>query len=132
MKNILLTFTLFTLLVPIGIMFIYYSESSKRTFQDYDELLASGIIDKGWVPTYIPKSATDINEQHNIDTNEVNINFKFVMEDNDTLNKKCTLLVDNKKGKKYVCPPFVGETSVLILRNDGIGYYNSTSDGLNY
>ena len=107
-----------------------YFEQSSSTFTNYDEMLESGLIEKGWIPKYIPISATDIHEKHDLDLNKVVMNFNYnPKEENNVLNM-CTLLVEGKKGKKYVCPPFEGQTSVLTLRNDGIGYYNSESDGL--
>ncbi len=42
----------------------------------------------------------------------------------------CTKIVSNEKGRKYVCPPYSGASSILTLRKDGTGYYKSDYDGL--
>lgn len=40
-------------------------------FETFDALRRSDSWQKGWVPTFVPETATDIYEEHNIDTNTV-------------------------------------------------------------
>jgi hypothetical protein len=44
-------------------------------FTSYEEALASGAVEQGWVPTWVPRQATEIREVHNIDTNERALSF---------------------------------------------------------
>ena len=55
-----------------------YTENPKSYFKNYDEAKASGLMERGWIPTYIPKSSTEIRETHNIDTNRVQMTFQFL------------------------------------------------------
>ncbi|MDA8018470.1 MAG: hypothetical protein MPN21_13595 [Thermoanaerobaculia bacterium] len=42
----------------------------------FDELEESGLIERGWVPEDFPRSATEIREAHDLDTNQVWIRFE--------------------------------------------------------
>ena len=113
MKNIILIVQSVILLIGFGFFSLHYVENPKNIFNNYTELEASGLIEKGWVPNYIPKSSTNINERHSIDSNNVHMSFKYSANDHETINKLCKLLVENKIGKKYVCPPFEENTSEI-------------------
>lgn len=130
MKNILLLITSIVSLFALILLFVSYIERPSTKLDNYDELIASGLIEKGWAPKFIPKSATEIYEQHNLDTNMMIINFRYVPSEKEMSVENCTLLVENDRGKKYICPPLEGQTSILTLREDGVGYYRSDSDGL--
>ena len=109
-----------------------HSEHPKTRFENYDKMKASGIIEAGWVPYYFPRSATDIHEQHDLDTNQVNIDFKYKKEDIKELQKICTTLFENDEGYKFICPPYDERSSIFNLHSDGVGYYSSASEGLKY
>ena len=130
MKNILLIITSIISFFALAFLFLSYQEQPKSQFANYSELVVSGLIDAGWVTKYIPKSAIDIKEQHDIDTNMVSVSFNYEPNETEMVIDECNLLFENEKGKKYVCPPFEGETAILTLRRDGIGYYKSEHDGL--
>ena len=42
---------------------------------------AADIIDRGWIPTILPESSTDIRESHNVDTNRGHGTFVFGPDD---------------------------------------------------
>ncbi len=130
MKNILLLITSSALLLTLLVIFLPYLEQSSSRLKNFDEVLESGLIERGWIPKYIPRSATDIYEKHDLDTNKVVMSFTYNPKEKNKILMFCKLLVENKKGTKYFCPPFEGQTSILTLRNDGLGYYNSENDGL--
>ena len=130
MKNIFLIITSSALLITLSIIFIPYLEQSSAKFENYSDLIGSGLIEKGWVPKYIPKSATNIHEKHKLDSNIVEMDFNYDPNEIKVLLNSCKLVVKNNIGKKFICPPFEGQTSILTLRNDGVGYYSSQSDGL--
>ena len=106
MKNAALTITSLVSLVAFSFLLLSSFETYRTNAANYDELVASGLIEKGWVPHYIPKSAIDIHEQHNIDSNRVSMDFKYDPNAQDMAIEECTLLVENHKGVKYLCPPF--------------------------
>ena len=130
MKNIALLIT--SIISGFSVLFIVVSYLEKPTseFTNYEEMAASGLIKSGWVPKYIPKSATNIKEQHDLDTNQVNIYFNYVPNQKEDLLMECNKIISNGIGQKYICPPFEGQTSILVLRADGVGIYESYSDGL--
>jgi hypothetical protein len=45
-------------------------ERVESSYSSLGEAQRSGAIDKGWIPAWLPPSATDIRELHDIDTNE--------------------------------------------------------------
>lgn len=130
MKNFLLILTSFISIVFSAVLFLDYQETSKNHFADYEEMKSSGLMEKGWIPRYIPHSAIDIYEQHNIDSNRVHLYFKYNPNDAEQPGKECMLLAKNEKGLKFICHPNEGSTSILVLRKDGVGYYDSVTDGL--
>ena len=53
------------------------SERFTEYYLTYDEALKKGAIQRGWIPEVIPKTATEIYEQHDLDTNQVWIRFSL-------------------------------------------------------
>lgn len=46
-------------------------------------------IDAGWIPRYLPASARDIRERHDIDTNEIWISFRYDPENSKWMEEAC-------------------------------------------
>lgn len=44
-------------------------ETTSSTHAGYADAKARGLIDRGWIPSFLPSSARDIRESHDIDTN---------------------------------------------------------------
>jgi hypothetical protein len=130
MKNIVLAITSAISIFAILFIVFAYFERPTSNFKNYEEMVASGIIDAGWVTKHIPKSAHDISEQHDLDTNKVDVYFKYEASESEMAVDGCTLIVQNQIGKKYICPPLEGKSSILTLRHDGVGMYQSVRDGL--
>jgi len=47
-------------------------------FRSYPQLKLAGLIDKGWVPEFLPEDAFEIIHQHDLDTNESATEFSYV------------------------------------------------------
>ncbi len=124
MKNLALLITSVISLFSVAFMYVTISENPSSEFKDYKALMTSGLIEKGWVPKYIPKSSTEIFEKHNLDTNSVTMYFKYVPTEKKLTESKCKLVIENEIGSKYICED-EGRTSILTLRNDGEGFYRS-------
>jgi len=83
--------------VPIAIvgsvlgLFSYcaYIENPRSYFATYCDAKASGMMDAGWIPIYIPYSSTEIRETHDIDTNTVKMTFKYSLNDTAEIEKNC-------------------------------------------
>ena len=61
------------------------SERFTAYYPKYEDALKAGAIERGWIPEIIPKTATDIHEQHDLDTNEVWLRFDLPSADKDRL-----------------------------------------------
>jgi hypothetical protein len=56
---------------------LYSGETPTSYFDDYAEVEASGLIESGWIPPYIPKSVTHVVEQQDLDSNDVEMSFTY-------------------------------------------------------
>lgn len=70
-------YVLFLLLVPAAALLMVAEgcirlENPQRYFAKHEEAVYAG----GWVPRVLPTAATEIHEQHDIDTNEVWVRFQ--------------------------------------------------------
>ena len=93
----------------------------KSNFANYAEAKASGIMDRGWVPHWIPKSATDIHEQHDLDTNWVKMTFNYALDDVDNLRLACQSEVAIANGVEFKC----GGHILIRLFDDGTAQLES-------
>ena len=91
---------------------------------------SAGMIERGWLPDYFPKSATNIREGHNIDTNRVWASFNYNVKDIKHIETVCTKVAESADGNKFLCPPYEIKTNTMILRNDGSGHFLSYEDGI--
>jgi len=69
------------------------SDALDASFDDWEAVNASGSIERGWIPYWLPKEATNIQERHNLDTTA--IAFSFDMP------------VSNPKISELTCPKAV-------------------------
>ena len=130
MKTIILIVTSIISVFAVTFVILAYFEKPSSQFANYNQLAESGLIESGWVTKYIPKSAVNIHEQHDLDTNQVNVYFNYDANKSEMLINECLLIIENEAGRKYICPPLEGQTGVLTLRKDGTGIYLSHRDGL--
>jgi hypothetical protein len=115
----------FALLLVLVVASSRYLERPRSSFATYAEAEAAGMFKAGWLPSYLPKSATNIEERHDIDTNNVWASFSYAPEDTKTIQDNCRLQTQSPEGAKYLCPPFEKQTLVVILRNNGTGWLES-------
>jgi hypothetical protein len=114
----------------LGIFGVAHFENPSSRFSTYDELRASGLIERGWVPEFLPRSAKDIEESHDLDTNRGWVSFKYKAGDTAAADQGCQLLHQTKEGRKYLCPPFEMQTAILVLRADGTGSLTMHADAI--
>ena len=53
-----------------------FSETPESTFADYEKTAVSGLIDRGWIPDWLPVTAVNIHEKHDLDTNASILTFE--------------------------------------------------------
>ena len=58
-----------------------YSDVQINKYEDIKVVKENKAMDRGWIPSILPKSAYEITETHNIDTNAVFGSFKYKEED---------------------------------------------------
>lgn len=78
-------------------------ETVENHYSNTESAINSGAIERGWVPVFLPPSAKDIYEQHNLDTNEVWLSFAMDADDLDMINRSC-----QKTGSENVSFPRMG------------------------
>ena len=44
-------------------------ETPEEAYAGYDEALADGAIERGWIPVWLPETAVNIQEKHDLDSN---------------------------------------------------------------
>lgn len=103
----------------------YDGEQPKSEFATYEELKKSGLIEKGWVPHFLPRSAKNIKEQHDIDTNWVNATFEYTLSDTYAVENECKNRIMIENGFEFKCK-YEGHFISIKLLNNGLGYLNST------
>lgn len=76
-------------------------------YEDHAAAAAAGAMTRGWLPSFLPASATTIREAHNLDTNEVWATFMIApgaMDDNNACQRS-------------------DRSGVLLPRRAGIGWW---------
>lgn len=91
------------------------------SFETYEGLASSGLVERGWVPEGIPRSVRSIKELHDISANTARASFAYDPADVQTTRQICKVLVESKKGATFLCPPFDGRAFIVVLRVDGKG-----------
>jgi len=103
---------------------VWYFDSTERQqshFSTYEELTRSELIQKGWVPDFIPRSAYDIDENHRVDVPRVNVKFRFAPGDIGQIEEACTRQGSGDRGVgSYKCVHGT-DTVVVRLNSDGRG-----------
>ena len=51
-------------------------EVSDERYSDFGAAKADGAVQRGWIPTFVPQSAYDIHDVHDLDTNAQSLGFK--------------------------------------------------------
>ncbi len=54
-----------------------YLYPSGAHFATYADLAKTDLIEKGWVPDFLPDDAIEITEYHDLDINQIVINYKY-------------------------------------------------------
>jgi hypothetical protein len=112
-----------TLLV-VAVEIVFYGERPKSEFANYAEAKSSGIMDRGWVPTFIPKSARQIKEQHDLDTNWVKMTFEYDPIDKATTRESCVSENPIEGGIEFTCKYFTNNVSMKLYDSGKADLYS--------
>jgi hypothetical protein len=128
MKKILaILFLVVAILVGVVAIFVgavwllEYFETSKSHFDTYQQLEETELIGKGWVPSFIPRSAYDIHETHKVDVWRVNVKFRFRPGDTKEIEASCTKVSTGDTNTRYYRCKHGGDMVVVRLGADGRG-----------
>jgi len=81
------------------IVLMLQSEKKSNYFINYEAVRKSELIGKGWVPSFIPESAHNINERHRVDVPSIFVDFYFKKNDVSKFEAAC----DKISEIKYKC-----------------------------
>lgn len=70
------------------------SDARSNTYENYESLVSAGEIERGWAPEFLPRSATDIHLDYDLDTNAVLLAFDFAAADLEALTQACASIDD--------------------------------------
>jgi hypothetical protein len=130
MKKILaVSFTIVAILVGMAAILVgavwlmEYQETFESHFDTYQQLDESELIGKGWVPSFIPKSAYDIHERHKVDVGRVNVKFRFRPGDTKEIESRCTKVKTDDTNTQYYRCKHVDDDDIVVVRlgADGTG-----------
>ena len=65
------------------------SERQENSYVSLSEMQAAGGISRGWVPAWLPVTATAITEAHDLDTNNFMVRFSFPVQSKLSLPANC-------------------------------------------
>lgn len=113
------------LLAVLIVIVKYIFEQPVNKFATYEDLEKSDLIQKGWLPDFLPKTSKNISERHNLDTNTVEASFEFNPSDSYRVERECKnkKLINN--GFEFTCKYEDNYISIKLL-NNGVGYLSST------
>lgn len=92
MAKLLYPFIALAALAVIGLFVLHRMENPKSRYDDYQAVVADDAIGRGWVPPFIPKSATEITEQHSIDANFGFISYNADLRDIERMKDGCAAI----------------------------------------
>ena len=77
-------------IASLAISLVACGEDKKATYSTWVEAKRAGAVDKGWIPSFVPTSARDLNDMHNLDTNWQRLEFTVPAEDVGAMVKSMT------------------------------------------
>jgi hypothetical protein len=117
-------------LVAVAAGAMYQSlDVTHSQYGTYADAETAGMFDAGWLPRYLPRSAFEISETHNIDTNRVQATFRYRVGDTRSAEVVCKSIQRSAVGTTYTCTAD-SESGRLFLGSDGHGSYMSPGDGV--
>ena len=100
--------------------FLFFGNPESH-FETYQQLQKSELIDKGWVPGFIPGSAYDIHEKHKVDVGRVNVKFRFHPGDTKEIEASCSKVQTGDANTQYYRCKHGNDMVVVRLGDDGTG-----------
>jgi len=94
----------------IGLYLLSMSESQHNRFSSYEEAEQSGLILRGWIPSFIPKSSYNIEERHRVDQPYIDVSLNFDPNEIASFERSCSFVTMNN----YKCDTSGYPVTVII------------------
>lgn len=65
------------LVCVLGLFAAACRENVENSYGTYQQAVADGAVRRGWLPEWLPPTATNIREWHNVDTNATYVSFTY-------------------------------------------------------
>lgn len=105
-------------------------ETAENVYQDAKEAISAGAMERGWIPAFLPPSAKEIIEKHNLDTNEVWLRFLMDPSELGSIENSCqrtdgTKVTFPRRGASDWWPEALAEKGLDSQRQaDGYAHYS--------
>lgn len=111
-------------------------ETVETYYQDFRTAHKANAVGAGrWIPSFLPESATDIHELHNLDTNEIWLVFRMNSADRGSISRFCepateTRIIFPRKSPADWWPDlFVQNAASAINTQTSYTYYQCQDNG---
>jgi hypothetical protein len=81
MKSCTLLFLPASLLFMIGLVACFPRETIESTYENIDQAVTAGAVERGWVPEWLPDAAVNLHEKHDLDRNASILRFSVSLTD---------------------------------------------------
>jgi hypothetical protein len=112
---------LIVLISATSVLAACVAEMPEASYEDLNAAIADGAVERGWIPDWLPPSAQDIKEKHDLDTNSQIVRFTISSSNSETLPDHCRSVHSAQPPKLSASwwPKSVAETAVKIFFCDG-------------
>jgi hypothetical protein len=76
--------SIFAVFMVVSYLLLFEPDVTSESYSTFGEAEQAGLFRRGWLPSYIPRSAASIAETHDLDTNERCASFSIAASDRDT------------------------------------------------
>ena len=80
-KSVLVFLLIFLVIATFVVAYPWRSDVKRERFNTYPELQHSGLIERGWVPEFVPVTSENIVVEYNQDTNRTYLTFNLKSHD---------------------------------------------------
>jgi hypothetical protein len=107
---------------------MYRGEHVARTYESYSEALEAGMVERGWIPPWVPASAVSIDLAYDLDTNFTTIGFRAPKDD---LELMAATLVSASLSERETLRAesyFRSMSARMRVQRESIDFFRDTSD----
>lgn len=98
----------------------------------YEMGMLRGIFTSNWLPSYFPKTAKNVEETYNSDSDDVFATFQYDLNETLKTGEYCVESTGEDGTTSFLCPPFAGYTNILVLHPNGEGNVKLTNNSSSF